>query len=63
VRCGIVVLSWRLPRKSRRNRVPIDPQLDVRRALSSRRDLAIDVADKLVLTQATGVLYDRLRRD
>jgi hypothetical protein len=29
----------------------------------SRRDLAIDVANKLVLAQATGVLYDRLRRD
>ena len=29
----------------------------------SRRDLAIDISDKLVLAQATGALYDRLRRD
>ena len=28
----------------------------------SRRDLAIDLADKLVLAQATGAVYDRLRR-
>ncbi len=27
----------------------------------SRRDLAIDLADKLVLAQATGAVYDRLR--
>ncbi|CAA9524377.1 MAG: hypothetical protein AVDCRST_MAG85-3100 [uncultured Solirubrobacteraceae bacterium] len=27
----------------------------------TRRDLAIDVADKLVLAQATGAVYDRLR--
>ena len=28
----------------------------------SPRDLAIDVTDKLVLTEATGVIYDGLRR-
>jgi hypothetical protein len=27
----------------------------------SRQDLAIDLADKLVLAQATGAVYDRLR--
>ncbi len=27
----------------------------------SRRDLAVDLADKLVLAQATGAVYDRLR--